>query len=588
MASEEFKNSWESTVYSTIEKSQYPDEVFKKLAIDGISAWKLLLNLEPDSHILEIGAGTDSQIHNLENCSEHLHLIDTDSERLNFSKKRHSQQNNNSPILYFLCDANWRLPFADNSMDCIILSRPLRCLYRPGRLSLVKMPLGFTGNGQLLTHLLQESRRVLKDSGQLVAVWDNLLDPNKLTFKRLLSSEQSTLFGYQHLLKTAGFRQQQVHSYQQDNSHLQRLDPIKASKLGLVSGLAPKPANLKQKLKKSFQLSPTFAYIASPIEAPNTSILDKVLQKVSESLVPKLGAGEMEITHHEITRKEKLVISLVWNEQPLILKLPLNKTALWSENNNVEILNQLAKTSNQPQLFAKALCQDDVYKQSYFVETKLKGLPLASQLKRAGRTAYLEQVFNLLRQLATQGNQSALRQTSLVGSDYQRLVQTRIDWIFDANGDLDLKSKLEHYFQKYLHGIPVSLGMQHGDFSVSNIFTENSEISGLIDWETGEKEGVSILDAINYLDSVKRLFNPNMLINQSIPLQASGEWSIEEEKAFLKRCFELYDIDPASHSALVYLRWLRHISYLMKYWLRFNRKAQQRFIYDIAKQLPSG
>ena len=578
--------SWEKVVNEAIAQSRLPEDTFKKLAVDGMSAWKLLLALNPASKILEIGAGVDSQIHNLACCSQHLFLLDNDAGRLNFSKHRQRLHQTETPISYLQCDSDWHLPFADNSLDCVILSCPLSTLCKPGGINLLRMPLGFISSEQPLTRLLKEARRVLKETGQLVAVWENLLNHKKLTVSRLIAAQQSTGFGYRHIFKTAGFSQLDVHAFQDGNTHLYQLTPIKATQPRLNSAPKTNTKSIKQNIKQSSLLLPRFAFIASPSSLPQRTLMDRLLEDISSQLTAKLGRGQLQIEEHQITRKEKLAISANWNDASLIIKLPFNHTAFGSESNNVTMLNRLTTTSPQPTLFAKPLIQGAVYKQPYFVESKLQGTPLSQHLKQQGRLAYLDQIQDLLQLLSHQQESNGIQHTSLIDADYHRIVQSRIDWIYNANGDAQLKNQLENYFHKNLQGISVALGIQHGDFSVSNLFVKDTKINGVIDWETGDQCGVSLLDAINYLDSVHRLFNPTILINQSIPLQASGNWPVAGEQDFLNRCFELYDMDPAHHQALVYLRWLRHVSYLMQYWLRFNHKAQQHFIYDIAKQLP--
>jgi SAM-dependent methyltransferase len=585
MTSAEFKDSWERTVISLINESPTPDETYKKLAVDGTGAWKLLLNLPPKCQILEIGAGVDSRIHHLTDLDVQLYLLDEDNARLDFSKKRCRQQLAKAPVSFLLGNLGQDLPFATGSLDCILLSRPFNCLHSHGSLGFLATPLAIGSANQPLMQLLKECRRVLKDSGQLFVVWDNLLGYTRLNVTHLLTAQQSTLWGYQHLLKLAGFRQLQTYDYQQSKSQLHHLVPLQTGTSPLLSLSRPGKHTLKSRLKKNRQLAPTLAFIASPETKQKSSLLEEVIQAVSSKLQEQLGNGKLCITDHEITRKEKLVIAASWGTQEFIIKLPLNKTACDSEMNNVDILKSLAVQSGQSRLFATALCDGEINKQPFFVETKLTGEPLSQQLLKQGRLAYLDQVSGLLKTLFTQSG--AVPESKTLDSDiYEAHIQQRIDWIYRANGDTDLKNQLERYFAQNLKGIPVSLGMLHGDFSVSNIFTKGGDISGLIDWETGDKQGLPILDAINYLDSVQRLLNPGMMINQSIPQQASGQWPIAEETQFLKKCFDLYSMDPAHHQGLVYLRWLRHTSYLMKYWLRFSAKGQQRFIYDIAKQLP--
>ncbi|MGH8595089.1 MAG: hypothetical protein ACREXT_00365, partial [Gammaproteobacteria bacterium] len=134
--------------------------------------------------------------------------------------------------------------------------------------------------------------------------------------------------------------------------------------------------------------------------------------------------------------------------------------------------------------------------------------------------------------------------------------------------------------------IEVPRGLNHGDFSVSNLRIGDEAELGLIDWESSVTHGVPILDAINYLDSVLRLSNPGQLINRTLPALARGEGLMSSERRLLAALQEFFVVDPKMHEALCYLRWLRHVGYLSHHWLRQDLPAQRVFIHEVIAGLP--
>jgi hypothetical protein len=245
------------------------------------------------------------------------------------------------------------------------------------------------------------------------------------------------------------------------------------------------------------------------------------------------------------------------------------------------ISNQIGE-DNTPTPLAKGI----VTKQRYFVESLLPGVGLSLIANGVNRDYFLPGIFDLLKNFYSMGNVGdGVNVTVLDGLLYQDLVQSKIERIASATGQEGLAQLLEEFFSSSLKGEIIPMGMLHGDFSVSNLWTNGGEISGVIDWETGHLNNIAALDAINYLDSSLRLHNPGMLINQTIPSLADRKLITDGENAFLEECYKMYGLDSKLHRPIVYLRWLYHINYLLDFWLGTNFDAQKIYIHEIADTL---
>jgi aminoglycoside phosphotransferase (APT) family kinase protein len=190
----------------------------------------------------------------------------------------------------------------------------------------------------------------------------------------------------------------------------------------------------------------------------------------------------------------------------------------------------------------------------------------------------LEEIFGLLRDLNPPGANAM--PYPLVDDRYREHVSERLDVVTGVISDAHVRDDLAAYFHDRLYGLCLPFGVLHGDFSVTNIYTFNGVISGLIDWETGSTDAPYILDAINYLDSVYRLFHKGV-VSESIPALASARWESAAEHDFLHRQYAAARVDAKHHEALVYLRWLRHVSFLLRFWLKTDTTAIRSYVHDV-------
>ena len=95
--------------------------------------------------VLELATGTGLIAKNIVNSANHIEATDASAEMI-----AQAQRDNHSAKLYFSVQDMFRLPYADNSFDVVIVANALHIVPEPEK-------------------ALREIRRVLKDDGVLVA-----------------------------------------------------------------------------------------------------------------------------------------------------------------------------------------------------------------------------------------------------------------------------------------------------------------------------------------------------------------------------------------------------------------------------------
>jgi hypothetical protein len=174
----------------------------------------------------------------------------------------------------------------------------------------------------------------------------------------------------------------------------------------------------------------------------------------------------------------------------------------------------------------------------------------------------------------------------LIGRRYDEEVGSRLPPLLRLGLDSDTVAGLREYFRGRLEGVRLPFGTTHGDLSVSNILLgQDDRVCGLIDWESGSEESLPILDAIHYVESVERR-KTRADIGVVIPGIAKGTFRDEAGRAFLMERYDRWRIDAASlHEPLVYLKWLRHMAYLSRFWLAYDQRRIDALVAPVVKSI---
>lgn len=294
-----------------------------------------------------------------------------------------------------------------------------------------------------------------------------------------------------------------------------------------------------------------------------------------------MGEAELVIKSYDVSEKDKVIINGSFGENEIIIRVPLNVAATSSESRNAELLKHIESSKTGANWCPVVLGEGKVDGLQYYVEGKLRGCPLSVALRGGERTSMLDSIARLLETLNGYEENPEVR--SLSGDFYSRYIGTRLERLFGVVKDTMVRKQLEGAFHDRLYGLDVRVGVTHGDFSVNNILVEGSNFTGLIDWEAGSIEGIPVLDAINYLGSVHRLFNQGFGVPRLVPLMASGNWPVADEWAFLMERYAQCGIEPSHHESFVYLNWLRNVTFRLKFRLPYDPPGIESYVRQVLK-----
>jgi ubiquinone/menaquinone biosynthesis C-methylase UbiE len=586
--------SWAQTVRRFLGAVQDNPDWLDNLVVDGRYAWKTLLNLTPGSVVLDYGCGLGNLSKNLAPHVSKMYAMDLTFRRLQFARHRFTKFNLGNEIRLLAGGDGPYLPFPDGFFDCIILSGVLEWIgegdcswmYSGTRAAkatkMVRSHFGQHNPRTIQLHALREIRRVLKKSGQLFIAIENRLNyeyfkgrpdhHSELRYGSLLPRFLANLYsivtsrapyrtytysihGYTRLLEEAGFPKNEFFGFLPGYSKLQEIVPVAVDIRRWTTG---SPDKFKDKIKHNKHFVPAFGIVSSPFSSDQPRLLDRLLDDVKKTLGQKGMERECTISRYIVTAKDKAVLSGHYGDTAIVLKLALTQQVFRGEETNCAMLVRLKELiPAQDSISPRFLARGQVNNLDYFVETQLKGQELAEILQMFGRTSHLRLVVQLLERM----NPSRLESPAVAfeGEFYHECVSRPLESLFEVIEDRKVRDAVGSYFRKRLYGMKLVSGLRHGDFSVHNIIGENGKLKGLIDWGGGTVQGIPVLDAINYLDTVNRYFE-GATISHNVWLLISRKWPISEEIEFLFDQYKRWGVNPSFHEPFVYLYWLQHIS----------------------------
>lgn len=613
-------DNWPETIRIFLKRMKYLNTGWlDNLIVDGRYAWKFLLNLTSDTIMLDVGCGLGNLTKNLAPHVAQVYAMDLTYRRLEFSEKRFSIFNPEDKITLVAGGDGPHLPFPDAHLDCVILSGVLEWVGEGHTSPYIEgSKLNRLGN-MLLHHFgkrsprriqlafLREIRRVLKTNGQLFIAIENRLNYEYFTGRpdhhsrlkyaslmpRLMANFYSivsnkmpyrtftySIPGYKRLFNQAGFPNVEFFGMSRGYTNLEEIMPADCS---IPHWRTEAQSGWKEKIRRNKYFVPAYGILASSAAKPWPRLQDRVFARIRQDLRNKIEGNSLVVNDYLISKKDKLLIKGFFGETKIIIKLPLNDAAIFSEQNNAMLLKHVQSKAGNPDWLPVLLAKGEIVRLHYFVESHVLGTPLVEIIRSSGRTSMLAAVADLLKSLHLAQSEVNLR--PLTGEFYHQHVTRRLESLYRVIVDHSIREDLHAFFREGLYGTKVSVGITHGDFSLSNILVEDGRVSGLIDWEAGSLDGLPILDAINYLGGINRLFHPNHEPAKRISFLASDTWSCNEERDFLLRRYAECCINPSNHRALVYLNWLHNMTFLLRFWLIYNPVAIDSFVHRVVRSI---
>lgn len=330
---------------------------------------------------------------------------------------------------------------------------------------------------------------------------------------------------------------------------LVEVEPLSSSRNPWLAYRTPPGRN---QLRRSPWLVDEYAVRAGPA-ALGESVVEQCLSAMAARLWNGDGsAPDPRIERYLVTAKEKVVVLLRLDETRMIMRIPLTAAALAGCQRNFAALRSIADDRERRGLAPLPLDNGIVRSGQYYtVESRMAGIPT---VPNAGDASNLERVETLLQHL---NPESKLRRARLEDDLYDRLVGQPLERVIAVLPEPDTGAWLARLFRDALEGQQVTLGISHGDFSLSNIHVHDGRACGLIDWDDSALEGLPIEDVISHLSS--RLVRRSDGFARTLLGLATRDTLTMAEDRFLRRCYAHFGIDPALHPAFTLLFWIRVI-----------------------------
>jgi hypothetical protein len=283
------------------------------------------------------------------------------------------------------------------------------------------------------------------------------------------------------------------------------------------------------------------------------------------------------ITHFKVTHKDKGVIWGHYNGKGIIVKIPFSKPALEEEKRNAHFLCKDDIIHHKSIICPELYTCGQLNGFDYFVEEQIIGNTLNTILFKVNRNFFHRQVEHVLDELRLDGSDKQ----HLIGKWYEQIVEDRLAKLFILVDSNKIKNNLSKYFYDHLYGMEYYPGIVHGDFSTNNLLATNRNITGIIDWGNYSLDGISVLNCLNYLDSLHRILNRGKVsFLKVIRLLESKNWPIAEEYELFLNQYDKCGIHPKYHQGIIHLYWLKHVTDQLSYGVIYKAGKVQKLIFN--------
>lgn len=583
--------AWNETLGQFLQLSGEPQVWLDNIMDEGRFASKVYLRLISGGRLLDYGCKMGASTKNLAPHFAQTYAIEQTFENAVFTRQRLDQSNADDDITVVACENYQQIPLQDSSIDVVVANHVLESA---GECTLPKsdpsnaqskwrqaLSSRFAKRASRLDQLslLQEMNRVLEPDGQLFLLCTNQFDYKQFTdsnsdwrqitksilrllFAKLgLLTEHNpnlhTLWEYQRLLKRAGFTQIDFVAIFENDDASEEMRPGPGK---FQFWLPPRQESWKKRIKRNPYLAQRFGIIARKTKGVCERLEDKIGYQVSKALGSELA--DFRTTNYLVSRKGKLIFRATCAGQDLFIRVPLTRHAAEAELHNHSTLLWLqANKSTLSNLFPRPISDGCIAKQVYFSESAVTGRPLVDVLKQQGEPERcLRAGLDFLSKLNERNDSPPPR---LSGSAYQRLVTEPLQNINSLVND-DEHRELTAFFSSRLENKRITRGLVHGDYSARNILLENGRVSGLLDWEESDYDGLPALDAICLVFSCYSRLGEGFKGGLSLVEMARRNTCFSRYLPELDDYYRRTQVDENCHEGLVLLYWVQVISHRVR------------------------
>lgn len=607
---------WFLTIRRFLAAVRHNPDWLDNLVADGRYAWQLFLRLGPDSRVLDLGCGLGNLTKNVAPNVAHVYALDLTYERLRFASLRFDKAGISDRVTLIAGGDSGHLPFPDHSLDCVTLSGVLEWIAddqnvwrhdgsRLGKgIAGVKSFFGKSNPRKSQLRFLEEIRRVLKPEGQLFIAIENRLSytyfgkrrdhHSGLWYGSLLPRFVANLYsivarrqpyrtytysfrGYARLLRQAGFPVQEYVGLNPGYTHLAELIPLRTGD----DVWKAEPATGRDALKRSRNFVPAFGIICSQKDPRRQSLAEKLAYDISLAL----GQGDRQpvFSTFHVTGKHKGIIKGSSGDAAFVVKIPFTEPMKAGCEANFAFLETARWVPQLSELTAEPMKKGELHRLSYYVERQLRGKPLRSALTAANAAHFFDAMSKVLNAVNPRTEKREVLSPS--GELFLLHLSRPLKQVRETLEGSPLVDRIQRYLESQLDGVPIVSGVAHGDFSVSNVLVEGTDVTGIVDWDGVDHRGLPILDGLSYVDSVSRHLEPGRTPASNVSRLADWKRLSDSERKFLASCYERSELPVDVHPALVCLYWLRHVAQQLPHGLEYDRPAIKRRIEDVFESL---
>jgi hypothetical protein len=340
--------------------------------------------------------------------------------------------------------------------------------------------------------------------------------------------------------------------------------------------------SLKERLKDHKHFVPAFGVFASAKPLEPIGLLASIKGKIESELCLKFGEGRVSLSKFFLTNKEKGIACGKFNSLPLIIKFPFSSTGEKGEQQNLELLeHSYQKQWNDLLKCPKPLVYGAENNQRFFVEQSIQG-----KLLFYFDWASIRQFYHPVRQLLVEWDQQLASHGRLLTNDwYRRQVTGPLENLKSFIQVEGVFQKVQSYFEKHLMGANLICGLRHGDLSISNVFVEKQRISGIIDWEQYDFEGIPFFNAIDFLGRAKRGGHESRCLEDVLKDILGGKFSCAEEQVFFEECCQRWDVHLGMQEALLFLYWIQYVNGQLSHGLEYDEVRLSQTIRPMLHEL---
>jgi hypothetical protein len=345
--------------------------------------------------------------------------------------------------------------------------------------------------------------------------------------------------------------------------------------------------------KKGAEANHALARVGRQVSAP---FFVRLLSHLEQSRID----GHIQPNRFRVLAGGKVQIDARWKkpegEPAFFIKLPLVPFAEARLRKQSEMLAHLQsremqrRIESQPMLqhvyrqriFPQMLAQGEFEKQAYFVESRVKGMPLSRlRISKESLRKFCDVLFLFWHRMQLCCGKHVKIDDERFEQLFQAPLQRLAEWAQPPQRYQEIMQRLGDFFASRFAGKRISLSLVHGDFSTKNILAhpQNLELSGIIDWDMALKQSLPLLDVLHFfirLDPGSFRESPPVIALRLIePDARASHWP------YFQAAMEKFDCGEGTLTAVVAYYWLQRLQVYLDSPKNLDAQFMQRHFYAI-------